>query len=236
MADDFQNAVRVSTGLLTGIERRVLAWLADRLPSWVNSDHLTALALFAMFMAGASYWQARDHPMALLSAVGWLAVNWFGDSLDGTLARVRRRQRPRYGFFVDHMLDTFGVLFVIAGIGLSGFMHPLVAAGVLVAYYVLSIELFLAAYCLSRFQMSFWKVGPTELRILLAIGTITLFSDPQVSVFGREHPLFDVGGCVAGAAMLLVAVVSGLVHVRELYLAEPLPAIPNRVRCSEART
>jgi len=242
MSAAFNEATRISTGLLTSLERRCLLWLAARMPPSVSSDHLTVLALVAMFMAGISYWLARDHRLALLSAVVWLAVNWFGDSLDGTLARVRQLQRPRYGFFVDHLLDIFGVLFVIAGLGLSGFMNPFVAAGLLIAYYILSIELFLATYCLSTFRMSFWKFGPTELRIVLAMGTLALWSDPTVSVFGSEYRLFDVGGVVAMAGLMLTTIALGAGHVRELYLAEPLstgaagaPACPGRLERVEGQ-
>ena len=224
----FKEATRVSTGLLTSCERRCLIWMAARMPRRINSDHLTALGLAAMFMVGVSYWLARDHPLALLSAIAWLAVNWFGDSLDGTLARVRQCQRPRYGFYVDHVLDTFGILFVLGGLALSGYMSPLVAAGLLIAYYVLSIELFLATYSLGEFRLSFWKLGPTELRIALAIGTLVLFVRPVVTILGTKYLLFDVGGVIATAGLLLTTVVSAAGHTRELYLAEPLPheAVP----------
>ncbi|MBI3261707.1 MAG: CDP-alcohol phosphatidyltransferase family protein [Acidobacteria bacterium] len=223
MSEPFNEATRVSTGFLTALERRCLIWLADRIPPRINSDHLTALALVAMFMTGVSYWLAREHRLALVSAVVWLALNWLGDSLDGTLARVRQRQRPRYGFYVDHVLDTFGVLFVLGGLALSGYMRPFVAAGVLIAYYILSIELFLATYCLSTFCMSFWKLGPTELRILLAAGTLALLFDPKVTMLGEEYGLFDVGGIVATGGLTLTALVSAAGHAHELYLAEPLP-------------
>ena len=126
----------------------------------------------------------------------FLALNWFGDSLDGTLARVRGHQRPRYGFYVDHILDTFGALFVLGGLAISGHMTPIVAAAFLIAYYVLSIEIYLATYCVGRFQMSFWGWGPTELRILLAIGALMLLVKPIVTIFGVPMRLFDVGGIV----------------------------------------
>ena len=219
----FKEAARVSTGLLSSRERRCLIWLADRMPRRVNSDHLTALGLAAMFMVGVSYWLARDHPLTLLLAVAWLAVNWFGDSLDGTLARVRQCQRPRYGFYVDHVLDTFGVLFALGGLALSGYMSPLVAAGLLIAYYILSIELYLATYSLAEFRLSFWKLGPTELRIVLAVGTLVLLVRPEVTILGTKHLLFDIGGIGAIAGLLLATVVSAVGHVRELYAAEPLP-------------
>ena len=223
MCPAFNVATRISTGLLTSLERRCLLWLAARMPQWITSDHLTGLALAAMCMTGASYWLARGHRLALLAVPVWLAVNWFGDSLDGTLARERQRQRPRYGFYVDHVLDTFGVLFVLGGLALSGYMNPFIAAGLLIAYYILSIDLFLATYCLSTFRMSFWKFGPTELRIVLAGGTVALLSDPSVRVFGEAYRLFDVGGLIAIVGLLLAAIVSVAGHVRELYLAEPLP-------------
>ena len=224
----FKEAARVSTGLLSASERRCLVWMAGRMPRWVNSDHLTALGLAAMFMAGVSYSVAGDHPPALLAAIAWLAVNWFGDSLDGTLARVRHRQRPRYGFYVDHVLDTFGILFVLGGLALSGYMSPLVAAGFLIAYYILSIELYLATYSLGEFRLSFWKLGPTELRIVLAIGTLVLFVRPAVAILGARYLLFDVGGVTAMAGLLITTVISAAGHTRALYLAEPLPGAPVR--------
>ena len=223
MADVFKNAQRSSTALLTGVERRLLIWLAGRIPPSVNSDHLTGLALVSMFMVGVSYALSGQFPNALWWVVIWLAPNWFGDSLDGTLARVRGHQRPRYGFYVDHVFDSFGALFVLAGLAVSGRMTPLIAAAVLVAYFLLSIEIYLATYCLGRFEMSFWGWGPTELRILLAIGTLTLFVKPVVTIGSARWPLFDVGGMVAAAALALTAVIAMLRHVRMLYLAEPLP-------------
>src|SRR5207248_10171672 len=101
---------------------------------WIMPDHLTILGFLGMAAAGFSYYLSRSHPWAIAAAVGALGANWFGDSLDGTLARVRNRQRPRYGFYVDHIVDTFGALFLVAGLGLSGRMNLGVAAAVLIAY------------------------------------------------------------------------------------------------------
>ena len=146
--------------------------------------------------------------IALLGAILGLAVNWFGDSLDGTLARVRGHQRPRYGFYVDHVVDCFGVLFVVSGLALAGYMSPLVSTGLLIAYFMLSIEIYLATYCLTVFRMSFWGVGPTELRILLAVGTLALWSDPRPEILGQQYRLFDVGGLVAIVSLALTLIVS----------------------------
>jgi len=229
MADGFLEAQRHSTGLLTGIERRVLVWLARHLPARVNSDHLTGLGLVSMFLVGVCFAIWREHPAAIWGVVVFLALNWFGDSLDGTLARVRGHQRPRYGFYVDHILDTFGALFVIGGLALSGDMTPMVAAAFLIAYYILSIEIYLATYCIGRFQMSFWGFGPTELRILLAIGAIMLTTKPIVTLFGMQMPLFDVGGIIGAAGLLVTAIISAINNTRRLYAAEPLaPRLPGQ--------
>jgi archaetidylinositol phosphate synthase len=225
MPNGFVEAQRNSTGLLTAVERRVLLWLAHRLPARVNSDHLTALGLVSMLLTGMCFAISREMPAALWGVVLFLSLNWFGDSLDGTLARVRGHQRPRYGFYVDHILDTFGALFVLGGLALSGHMTPIVAAAFLIAYYILSIEIYLATYCVGRFQMSFWGWGPTELRILLAIGALTLLVKPVVTIFETEMRLFDVGGVVGAAGLLFTAIVSAIGNTRRLYAAEPLPQI-----------
>lgn len=220
---EFAEAARVATNPLAGIERRCLIWMAGRLPRWITSDGLTALALAAMALTGVSYALSPQYPGALLLAVAGLGLNWFGDSLDGTVARVRRQQRPRYGFYVDHVVDCFGVLFVLAGLAWSGHMTPFVAMALLIAYFMLSIEIYLATYCLTVFRLSFWGVGPTELRLVLAAGTLALLSDPKVQVLGELFRLFDVGGAVATVGILVTLLVSVARNVRILYHAEPLP-------------
>jgi phosphatidylglycerophosphate synthase len=150
-------------------------------------------------------------------------VNWFGDSLDGTLARVRRHERPRYGFYVDHVLDVVGIMFLLAGFSLGGFMTPIIAAGFLLAYYLLMVEIALATHAVGTFRISFWRFGPTELRILLAIGTLQLLRSPHVSVLGERWLLFDIGGVLAIAALALTFVVSAVRNGRLLYRMEPLP-------------
>jgi phosphatidylglycerophosphate synthase len=219
---EFAEATRVATNPLAGLERRCLVWMAGRLPPWVTSDRLTALALAAMALTGISYAAGPSHPGALLLAIVGLGLNWFGDSLDGTIARVRKQQRPRYGFYVDHVVDCFGVLFVLAGLGWSGYMTPFVAMALLIAYFMLSIEIYLATYCLTVFKLSFWGVGPTELRLVLAAGTVALLSDPKVEILGQSYRLFDVGGVVATIGILITLLVSVARNVRTLYDAEPL--------------
>src|SRR5262245_47664888 len=147
----FKEATRSLTSILAPAEKRVLVWIAERLPRWVTSDQLTTLALVAMFGAGLSYWWARHSPLGLVGVCACLAINWFGDSLDGTVARVRHRQRPRYGFYVDHVVDEFGVFFLLGGLALSGYMSPAVAVALVIAYFMLCIEVFLATHALGTF-------------------------------------------------------------------------------------
>ena len=150
---------RIQASLLAGVEKRALIWMAERLPAWVGSDHLTALGAVAMLGAGIAFWLAPGHPLALLAVVALLAVNWFGDSLDGTLARVRHQERPRYGFYVDHVLDVVGILLLFLGLVAGGFMSPIVGAGFLVAYYLLTVEIALATHTVGTFRISVLEDG-----------------------------------------------------------------------------
>jgi phosphatidylglycerophosphate synthase len=216
----FRDAVRLQQSFTARSERAALAWLAVRLPPWVHSDHLTITGFVAMFLAGASYVLARRHSVGLLLAVFCLALNWFGDSLDGTLARVRNRQRPRYGFYVDHVIDTVGGLFLMGGLALSGHLDWRVALAMYVAFLMLSIESYLATHALGTFRLSYGKFGPTEIRILLALGSVTLWFDPAAGAFG--YRLFDLGGVVAVIGMILMFAVSAVSHTVQLYREEPL--------------
>lgn len=221
-AQGFQEAKRVQQSFLSGIEKRALTWLAQRTPKWINSDHLTALGLLAMLAAGLGFWWSRWNRWGLLLVVVCLALNWLGDSLDGTLARYRNRQRPRYGFYVDHVCDAFGVSFLLGGLALSGFMHWVVAAGLLLAYLMLLLEVCIATYTLGDFQISFFKFSPTELRIVLAIGALALWRNPMVTLFGQRYPLFDFGGVIAIAGMLTILLISVARNTAKLYRQESL--------------
>lgn len=218
----FKTAARVQTNWTAAAEKRLLIWIAQRMPLWVNSDHLTALGVLAMVAAGVCYWQARTWSGWLVVVNVLLVVNWFGDSLDGTLARVRNRQRPRYGFYVDHVVDMIGAASLLGGIALSGYMQPLIALAMLAAWLLLSGEVYLATYAIGRFEMSFGWLGPTETRILLAIGNFVLLVKPRVHIFGREMGLFDAGGLVGAAGMLVVFAISAWRHTAQLWREEKL--------------
>jgi phosphatidylglycerophosphate synthase len=220
--ETFRNATRIQESLTSVLERKTLLWLAARIPSQIGPDHLTCLGFAAMLLAGSSYLLAQWHPVGLLLATFLLAVNWFGDSLDGTVARVRGRQRPRYGFYVDHMIDSFGGLFLISGLGASGYVRWQIALSMLIAFFLISIESYLAAYTLGHFRLSFGKLGPTEIRILLALGNIALWLNPQASIPGVSWRLFDFGGVVATAGMAVMVVVAAAWHTAQLYKQETL--------------
>ena len=213
--------VREHRSVLAAAERQLLIFMAQRLPRGIHSDHLTALALAAMGMAGGAFVLARWDPRALWLVVIALVLNWFGDSLDGTLARVRRVERPRYGFYVDHVLDIAGITLLLGGLAGSPFMTPVVALAVLVAYLLVAGEVFLATAVRGVFKMSVAGIGPTELRIILAAGTLALFRSPVVTVGSLTVPLFDIGGAIAAAGLAMVFVISAHRNATALAVAEP---------------
>ncbi len=222
MNTSFVNATRTNFALTAGLEKRVLVWIARRTPAAISPDHFTALAFVAQLAAGLFYGLASRWAAALWLVNLLIAVNWLGDSLDGTLARVRNRQRPRYGFYVDHIVDTFGASALMAGVGCSGYIHWEVAAGMLVCFYALSIESYLATYTMGRFQLSHGVFGPTEIRILLILGNARLLVQPYVNIGGHRFLLFDVGGAVAIAGMAIMVITAAVRHTVRLYREETL--------------
>jgi phosphatidylglycerophosphate synthase len=225
--------VREHRSLLAPAEKQLLVAIARRLPPWVSSDHLTLLGLLAMPAAGIGFALIPVSPWnAALVAVA-LVVNWFGDSLDGTLARVRCQPRPRYGYYVDHVIDLAGSAALVAGMAASGLMDPTIAIAVMAAYFLVSAETYLATHTVGVFRLAFGGVGPTELRILLAIGAVFVARHPWIHVVGGPARLLDVGGIVAIAGLTTVFVASAIRNTRALYVAEPLPP---RSRHSTQRT
>jgi phosphatidylglycerophosphate synthase len=219
----FQSARRINQSLTAAIEKRALQWMALRAPTWLTSDQLTLLGLASQIAAGLCYALARYNRLALLLVILCIALNWLGDSLDGTLARVRNQQRPRYGFYVDHMVDIFGSLALMSGLACSGFLHWQTAIAMLIAFLLLSSESYLATYTLSCFSLSQGPFGPTEIRLLLIAGNLALLRTPYATIFGHKLLLFDVGGAIAAAAMFAMAIAVTLRHTAQLYRQEPLP-------------
>lgn len=216
--------LREHNSVLALAEKRLLISIAQRLPFWINSDHLSVLGLASMLAAGVSFAAFRVTPWAAAAVIVSLAANWFGDSLDGTVARVRGHQRPRYGFYVDHVIDVIGSTLLLTGIACSGLMHPLLTAAVLIAYLLVSSESYLATHAVGVFRMSFLGFGPTELRIVLAVGALKAAQSPLLDLASHgPFQLFDVGGVVAVAGLVVAFLAAVVRNTRALYLAEPLP-------------
>jgi phosphatidylglycerophosphate synthase len=214
--------VRDHRSLLAASEKRLLVWIAGRLPARITPDHLSALGLVSMLGVGLSFWGSRAAPrLALPLVVVFLALNWAGDSLDGTVARVRDCQRPRYGFYVDHVIDLAGTVMLIAGLALSGHMTPVIALAVLAAWLLVSAESFLATHARGVFRMSFGWFGPTEFRLLVAAGALKLLDGGLVTPLGLgPYHVFDVGAVAATIGMGIAFVVSAIRNTAALYREE----------------
>jgi phosphatidylglycerophosphate synthase len=214
-----EGAVRVQQSFSAQLEKRFLIWMAQRTPAGINPDHFTVLSFIAQLLTGVSYAFARYSHLGLSAAIFFLVLNWLGDSMDGTLARVRQRLRPRYGFYVDHMLDSIGAVALMGGLACSGYMSPLIAVGLLTAFLLLSIQSYLAVYAMQEFRMSFWRFGPTELRLLLIAGNLALLRWPRVL---GGYRLFDIGGITGliGMSAMLIYFTAGNIH--KLYCEERL--------------
>jgi archaetidylinositol phosphate synthase len=229
---------RINASFTATVEKRLLTWVAIRLPPWVTSDGLSALGLAAMLAVAVSFGALRWTPWAAAAIVVALAVNWFGDSLDGTLARVRRQERPRFGYYVDHVIDLAGTALLMVGVAGSGLMNPLLALAVLVGYLLVSAESYLATHAAGVFRMSFLGFGPTELRLLLAIGAVKCARSPFIDLFGGPTVrLFDVGGVITIFGLAIAFATAAVRNTRALHRAEPLPrpSTAAAARAAEAR-
>lgn len=220
---------------LADAEKQVLIQLAHQLPSSIHSDHLTGLALGSMLAAGVAFAAIPRTGWAAVAFVALLVLNWFGDSLDGTIARVRHRQRPRYGFYVDHVVDLIGTAALLVGMAASGYMTPVLAFALLAAYFMVAAESFLGTHSVGVFRMSFAGFGPTELRILLAVGAVKVAIDPWVHLGGRQMLLLDVGAVVSTAGLLVAFFCTAARNARFLYREEPLPRIAHESRSGDVR-
>jgi hypothetical protein len=220
---EFGEAKREIEGLLGRYEKRLLVLIAKRLPPWIGSDHLTLLGLAATALAGGAYLASRNQPQMLHLVNLALVLNWFGDSLDGTLARQRAHCRPRYGFYVDHIIDAFGALLVLGGLSLSGLMSPSVAGAFLIAYYLMAINVYLTTYTLGVFRISYGPIGGTELRVLLMLCNLVVLHMPRLTILGWSVLVFDVAAAAVAAALLVTGVHLAIRNTIKLYRLEPLP-------------
>jgi phosphatidylglycerophosphate synthase len=216
------DTTREHTSLTAAAEKRLLVFLAGRLPSWIGPDHLTLLGLVAYAAGGAAYALVPRSRHWLHAVNVCLVLNWLGDSLDGTVARVRKRPRPRYGFYVDHMVDALATLFLMLGLAASSLVTPGLAIALLIAYYFLTINMGFATHALGVFKISFGALGGTELRILLALVNLVVFFRPVVTLAGRTVLVFDLVAAAATVGVAVVALRSTIQVTRRLYDMERL--------------
>lgn len=218
----YREARREHKSLTAAVEKKALVWMAERLPPWINADHLTALGLLSFVLGGICYWLCRRDPAFLHAVNACLVLNWLGDSLDGTVARVRQKLRPRYGFYVDHMVDALAALCLLLGLAYSTLVTPAVAIALLIAYFFLTINMGYATHALGVFKISFGLVGGTEMRLLLALVNLAVLRWPSVSLGGRSVLLFDAVAFVATVAVAFTALRSTLQVGKQLYDLERL--------------
>jgi phosphatidylglycerophosphate synthase len=214
---------RTSRFLLSPFEAAVLPRIAAALPGWVKPDHLTLLGLAASTGIAAAYLLTARDPRWLWAASALLVVQWFGDSLDGTLARVRRAERPRYGYYLDHLTDAYSTVAIGLGLGLSPYMLVWVGLAVVIAYLILSINVYLETYVFDEFSFSYGRLGPTEVRIVL-IGLNTaafLGAALPFHILGKGATLFDAAGILAAGGMTGLLLTRALGNLRKLARLEP---------------
>jgi phosphatidylglycerophosphate synthase len=216
-------ATREKTFLLARPEARVLEWIAGRLPRWVMPDHLTALGVLAAIGIAAAYLLSNREPMWLWAASGLLIVHWLGDSLDGTLARVRRTERPRYGYYLDHLVDAVATTLIGLGLGLSPYMLLVTGLAIVVAYLVLSINTYLETSALGVFSLGYGRLGPTEARVgLIAVNTLLVLGVvPGFALAGVGLGVLDIAGLALAGLMLAGLGVRAARNLRELARLEP---------------
>jgi phosphatidylglycerophosphate synthase len=206
---DIKSHRRVNDILLGPLERPTLKWLAAHMPAWVTPDICTMIGVLGALLTGISYvFTSYDKNFLWLASLGFV-INWFGDSLDGTLARYRKIERPIYGFFVDHTIDAFSVTVIILGLGLTAYVSFNIACLALIAYLLLCVLVFVRTSAIGEFRISYSKLGPTEIRILTILLNIAMyFGGDQLSPLniGTLDPItftpYDV--IVAMIALLLL--------------------------------
>lgn len=220
-----ENSERIQTSILNAMEKKALVWLAERQPAWVTSDMLSYVGVAGALLFVVFCVLANNNIDYLWLAPLGLVINWYGDSLDGTLARVRKLQRPVYGFFIDHSLDALTTCLICAGIGLSPFMRMDVALVILAGYLCMSIYTYLSTIVMSEFRLTYGKLGPTEVRIIIIVVCILYIFNPwkdvAYEIAGEEWTVFDFIGCAVAAILFLIYICSMVSDLRRLSIQDP---------------
>ena len=220
-----EKSVRLQTSLLNAAEKKVLVKLAKIQPRWMTSDILTYFGVAAAVFYAVFCWLANYNVNCLWAASFCLVLNWYGDSLDGTLARVRNTQRPKYGFFIDHSLDAITTCLFCVGIGLSPMMDMNIALFILSGYLVMSIYTYLSTIVLDEFKLTYASLGPTEVRlILIAVYILYIYNpwpDVSVNIFNQQWTVYDCIGAIVAFILFSIYVCSLAVDLRKLAKQDP---------------
>jgi len=232
MEQNKADAVRIQTSILNALEKKLLVWLAQRQPRWVTSDMMTYIGVFGAAVIAVGYILAsRNINFLWLSSLGFI-INWYGDSLDGTLARVRKTQRPIYGYYLDHTIDAINEVMIFVGVGLSGLMHLEIALLALVMYLLMTINVSINAHLKKEFKLTYASMGPTEFRIIMIIIN-TLFAtisplrefSHSFMIFGSEFTFkaLDYIGIAIVLILALMHFTTVRKDIRDYALMDPMP-------------
>lgn len=232
MENNKADAVRIQTSVLNAIEKKVLVWLAKRQPEWMTSDILTYIGVFGAIVIAAGYiLSVRNINFLWLSSLGFI-INWYGDSLDGTLARVRNTQRPIYGYYLDHTIDAMNEVMIFVGVGLSGLIHLEIALLALVMYFLMTINVSINAHLKKEFRLTYASMGPTEFRIvMIIINTLFALIPPlrefshNITICGHEFTFgaLDYIGIVIIIVLVLMHLTTVIKDIRDYAKMDPMP-------------
>lgn len=220
-----ENAERIQVSLLNSIEKKALIWLAERQPAWVTSDMLTYFGVCAAVLYTLFCWLAKYDVNFFWASSVCLLLNWYGDSLDGTVARVRQTQRPKYGFFIDHSLDALTTCMFCVGLGLSPLMQLSISLFIMGGYLCMSIYTYISTIVIGKFRLTYASLGPTEVRLIIIAVCVSYIFFPMenltVNVFGQDWTPYDFFGAAVAVILYMIYVVSLVKDLRALAKIDP---------------
>ena len=209
---DIKPHERINEILLAPLERKVLQWFVARMPSWVNPDILTAIGILGAVLICVGYCLSNKYSEFLWLASLGFVVNWFGDSLDGNLARYRKIERPKYGFFVDHTVDSFNEVLIVLGLGFSPYVSFNIACLGLIGYLLMSVLVYIRTYVDGVFQLSYGKLGPTEVRVILILLNTTMYfvGIPNITLPWGLNTIYDVPIAIIAVVLFMLYTFSSI--------------------------
>lgn len=230
--NEVKQSTRIQTSILNAAEKKALVWMANRLPAWVSSDMMTWFGVFGAFLVGLGFVLTYLSIYWLWLSVGGLVIHWFGDSLDGTIARVHNQQRPLYGYYLDHNMDVITEALMFIGAGLSPLMHMSIALAIFAAYLAMTVYVSINAHIKSEFKLTYGKLGPTEFRVIIALANIVLMYVPGLATYSLTvemssgtfvlHTL-DLIGLAILFILIIIYFVSFFKDLRWFAQKDPLP-------------